>query len=142
MKFAYAAAALVAAAASVQAGETNGQRLARGLAPLPPKRMYHPSRVSEAKRAAPSGTPGEGSGSCNTGPIQCCNSVAKANDGVIGAILGLLELIIDPEVLVGVQCSPLSAVGVGGSSCSATPVCCENNSHGGLISIGCIPIIL
>ncbi|KAI0833708.1 fungal hydrophobin-domain-containing protein [Trametes gibbosa] len=142
MKFTYALAALVATAASVHASETNGQRLARGLSPLPPKRMYHPSHISEAKRAAPSGTPSSGGGNCNTGPVQCCNSVKKANDGVIGAILGLLELILDPEVLVGVQCSPLSGVGVGGSSCSATPVCCENNSHGGLISIGCIPIIL
>ncbi|KAH9846232.1 fungal hydrophobin [Lenzites betulinus] len=142
MKFAYAAATLVAAAASVQAGETNGQRLARGLSPLPPKRMYHPTRTSEAKRAAPSGTPSSGSGNCNTGPIQCCNSVGKANDDVFSAILGLLGMVLDPDVLVGVTCSPLSGVGVGGSSCSATPVCCENNSEGGLISIGCIPIIL
>ncbi|EIW57768.1 fungal hydrophobin [Trametes versicolor FP-101664 SS1] len=144
MKFAYAVAALVATAASVQAGETNGQRLARGLSPMPPKRMYHPSRASEAKRATPSGTPPSGgSGNCNTGPVQCCNSVQKAGTGgVIGAILGLLDVVLDPEALVGLQCSPLSAVGVGGSSCSSTPVCCENNSQGGLISIGCIPIIL
>ncbi|KAI0663730.1 fungal hydrophobin-domain-containing protein [Cubamyces menziesii] len=140
MKFSYAVATLVAAAASVQAHETNAQRLARGLSPLPPRRMYTPSHASEAKRATPSGSPG--SGNCNTGPIQCCNQVSKANDNVISTILGLLDLVIDPEALVGVQCSPLSVVGVGGSSCSSTPVCCENNSQGGLISIGCIPIIL
>ncbi|OSC99926.1 fungal hydrophobin [Trametes coccinea BRFM310] len=142
MKFSYAVAAVVAAAASVQASETNAHRLARGLSPLPPRRLYTPSRASEAKRAAPSGAPAEPSGNCNTGPIQCCNQVGKANEGIFGALLGLLEMVVDPEVLVGVQCSPLSAVGVGGSSCSATPVCCENNSEGGLISIGCIPIIL
>ncbi|KAI0329279.1 fungal hydrophobin [Cubamyces sp. BRFM 1775] len=141
MKFSYAVATLVAAAASVQAHETNAQRLARGLSPLPPRRMYTPTHASEAKRATPSGSPG-GSGNCNTGPIQCCNQVSKANDNVISTILGLLDLVIDPEALVGLQCSPLSGVGVGGSSCSATPVCCENNSQGGLISIGCIPIIL
>ncbi|KAI0775002.1 fungal hydrophobin [Trametes elegans] len=142
MKFTYAVAALVATAASVQASETNAERLARGLSPAPPRRMYHPSRANEAKRAAPSGTPGSGgdSGSCNTGPIQCCNEVHQANSGgVVGAILELLGLILDPEVLVGLQCSPLDVLGLGGSSCSATTVCCENNSHGGLINIGCIP---
>ncbi|KAI0671940.1 fungal hydrophobin-domain-containing protein [Trametes maxima] len=142
MKFTYAVAALAATAASVQAAETNAQRLARGLSPLPPRRMYSPSSVSEAKRAAPSGTPGQGSGSCNTGPVQCCNSVGKANDGLIGSILGLLGIILHPDTDVGLQCSPLSGVGLGGSSCSSTPVCCENNAHGGLISIGCLPIIL
>ncbi|KAI9066087.1 fungal hydrophobin [Trametes sanguinea] len=142
MKFSYAVAAVLAAAASVQAHETNAQRLARGLSPLAPRRLYTPSRASEAKRAAPSGSPSEPSGNCNTGPIQCCNQVGKANEGIFGEITGLLGMILDPEILVGLQCSPLNVAGVGGSSCSATPVCCENNSEGGLISIGCIPIIL
>ncbi|CDO77000.1 hypothetical protein BN946_scf184298.g27 [Trametes cinnabarina] len=142
MKFSYAVAAVIAAAASAQAHETNGDRLARGLSPLRPRRLYAPSRASEAKRATPSGTPGQPSGNCNTGPIQCCNQVGKANEGLFGSILGLLGIIVDPDVLVGLQCSGISGVGVGGSSCSATPVCCENNSEGGLISIGCIPIIL
>ncbi|KAH9945468.1 fungal hydrophobin [Epithele typhae] len=140
MKFTYALAALVATAASVQASETNGQRMARGLNPLPPRNLRHPSRTTNAKRTSPSGSPS--SGSCNTGPVQCCNSVQKANDSVVSTILGLLGLVADPDVLVGLQCSPLSVVGVGGSSCSARTVCCENNSQGGLISIGCIPIFL
>ncbi|EJF64478.1 fungal hydrophobin [Dichomitus squalens LYAD-421 SS1] len=144
MKFTYAVAALVAAAASVQATETNAQRLARGLSPLPPRnyhRRHAPSRTEVAKRATPSGTPSEGDGNCNTGPVQCCNQVSKANNNVVAAILGLLGLGgIADDILVGVQCSPLSVVGVGaGSTCSQRPVCCENNSHGGLISIGCIP---
>ncbi|KAI9001555.1 fungal hydrophobin [Trametes punicea] len=142
MKFAYAVAALVAAAASVEARETNANRLARGLSPLPPRRMYTPSHASEAKRATPSGTPSSGGQSCSTGPVQCCNSVGKAKEDVFSMILGLLGIDADPEALVGVQCSPLSVVGVGGSQCQATTVCCENNSQGGLISIGCIPIIL
>ena len=48
MKFAYAIAAVVAAAASVQATETNAQRLARGLSPLPPRNLHRrhtPSRT-------------------------------------------------------------------------------------------------
>ncbi|KAI0788019.1 fungal hydrophobin [Fomes fomentarius] len=139
MKFTYALAAVVAAAASVQATETNGQRLARGLNPLPPRNLHHHgSRTSNAKPATPSGSSGDYS--CNTGPVQCCESVTKAHDNVITAILGLLNIPIVPDLLVGLKCSPLSVVGLGsGNACRQRPVCCENNSHGGLISIGCIP---
>ena len=46
MKFTYAVAALVAAASSVQAGQTNAHRLAHGLHPLPPRDIRaHPSRT-------------------------------------------------------------------------------------------------
>ncbi|KAJ3477110.1 hypothetical protein NLI96_g10691 [Meripilus lineatus] len=92
---------------------------------------------------APAG-PTSGAGSCNTGPIQCCNQVQAANGGgPITALLTLLGIVISPlNALVGSDCSPINVIGVGQSQCSATPVCCENNNVGGLISIGCIPIIL
>ncbi|PIL29857.1 hypothetical protein GSI_08064 [Ganoderma sinense ZZ0214-1] len=141
MKFSYAVAAVIAAAASVQAVETNGQRMARGLKPLPPRNLHHrASRTNEARGAKPSGTSG-GDYNCNTGKVQCCNQVSKANDSVISTILGLLGIGgVADDVLVGLKCSPLSVVGLGsGNSCSQRPVCCENNSEGGLISIGCIP---
>lgn len=51
--------------------------------------------------------------------------------GPIGkTILGLLGIVVaDLDVLLGAQCSPLSIVGVlSGQTCSATPICCENNS--------------
>ncbi|KAI0641396.1 hydrophobin [Trametes meyenii] len=86
----------------------------------------------------------QGSGSCNTGPISCCQDVRSASDSAVTSLLGLLGVVVeDLTVAVGIQCSPLSVIGVGsGNACSATPVCCENNSVGGLINIGCIPIIL
>ncbi|KAJ3476692.1 hypothetical protein NLI96_g10990 [Meripilus lineatus] len=89
-------------------------------------------------------TPTGSSGNCNTGPMQCCNSVQAANSGgPLALILGLLGIVVSPvNALVGLNCSPISVIGVGGSGCSATPVCCQNNNVGGLISIGCIPIIL
>ena len=62
---------------------------------------------------APGATGTVAAGNCNTGPVQCCNSTGKANDSVISTILGLLGLDADPDVLVGVQCSPLSGVGLG-----------------------------
>ncbi|KAJ3819346.1 fungal hydrophobin [Lentinula raphanica] len=116
--------------------ETNGERMARGLPPLPPqKRSGTP--VYAAKRTGPSSSPG----SCSTGPVQCCDSTAQADDPVAALILGLLGIIIPADVLVGITCSPISIIGAGSGSCSAQTVCCSDNSSS-LISIGCIPITL
>ncbi|OJT07043.1 Fruiting body protein SC1 [Trametes pubescens] len=82
-------------------------------------------------------------GDCNTGSIQCCNSVHETNENAVSVLLSLLGL--DAGSLtgsVGLQCSGISGVGAGQSSCQASPVCCTNNNVGGLISVGCIPIIL
>ncbi|KAH9884399.1 fungal hydrophobin [Cubamyces lactineus] len=80
---------------------------------------------------------------CNTGPIQCCDSVESANSAAGSAILSLLGVVLDDVTAqIGIKCSPISAVGLGQSSCSAKPVCCENNNVGGLISIGCAPVEL
>ncbi|KAI0826604.1 fungal hydrophobin-domain-containing protein [Trametes gibbosa] len=81
---------------------------------------------------------------CSTGSLQCCQSIGGADNPVIGLILGLLGIVIDGvDVLLGLQCSPIKIVGLGDDpACAANVVCCENNSIGGLISIGCIAIIL
>ncbi|KAI1798179.1 fungal hydrophobin [Ganoderma leucocontextum] len=86
----------------------------------------------------------EPTSSCTSGPIQCCQSIQSPTDPAASAILGLLDLVIEGlDVLVGLSCSPISVIGVGsGNACSANVVCCQNNNVGGLISIGCIPIIL
>jgi hypothetical protein len=43
-------------------------------------------------------------------------------------LLSILDVVLGAVTTVGLGCSPLSAVGLGGNSCSASPVCCENNS--------------
>ncbi|KAI1789333.1 fungal hydrophobin-domain-containing protein [Ganoderma leucocontextum] len=109
---------------------------------------------------APSGGNGNSGGQCNTGPIQCCNTIAQSNtpDGQQaimgqlgdassvdqGLLGGLLKAIVSGvNVPVGLNCSPITVLGiVGQDSCDAHPVCCENNAEGGLISIGCIPVSL
>ncbi|KAJ8455802.1 hypothetical protein ONZ51_g12329 [Trametes cubensis] len=92
---------------------------------------------------APASTSTEPASSCSTGPIQCCNSVQSASAPGIGALLGLLGIVLQSlDVLVGLDCSPISVIGVGGGECNANAVCCENNNVGGLISIGCVPVIL
>jgi len=90
--------------------------------------------------AQPSPTPIPAS-QCNTSNIRCCNSVQSASSSTASLLLGLLGIVLsDPNVLVGITCTPLSIVGVGGNSCTAQPVCCTNNSFNGVIAIGCTPI--
>ncbi|KAJ3553475.1 hypothetical protein NP233_g12634 [Leucocoprinus birnbaumii] len=84
------------------------------------------------------------SGSCNTGPIQCCNQVQNAKDANQDLLGGLLGLGLGSITgLIGLNCNPISAiVGIGGNSCSQQPVCCTDNKFGGLVSLGCTPINL
>ncbi|KDQ55051.1 hypothetical protein JAAARDRAFT_692493 [Jaapia argillacea MUCL 33604] len=81
---------------------------------------------------------------CTTGPIQCCDTVESASSPAAAGILASIGVVVqDVTALVGLTCSPITVIGVGsGSSCSASPVCCTDNSHGGLISIGCVPVTL
>ncbi|KAF9037123.1 hydrophobin, partial [Panaeolus papilionaceus] len=92
----------------------------------------------------PSPTPPPAS-QCNTGALQCCNSVQQANNvPVLGPIFGLLDIVVSPiTALVGVTCSPINVLGIGaGGACTAQPVCCQNNNFAGLIAIGCTPVTL
>ncbi|PBK98606.1 hydrophobin-251, partial [Armillaria gallica] len=83
----------------------------------------------------------EGGNSCTTGPVQCCSSVE--NVSMAAHVFGVIErrgYDIANLVDSGVTCSPISVIGVGGNSCSAQTVCCENNSFNGVVAIGCTPI--
>ncbi|EJD03535.1 fungal hydrophobin, partial [Fomitiporia mediterranea MF3/22] len=83
----------------------------------------------------------QSAGQCDTGALQCCQSVQDSNSNPISVLLGLLGVVLGPvNIPVGVTCSPITVVGAGGTSCSAQPVCCENNSFNGLIALGCTPI--
>ena len=66
---------------------------------------------------------------CNTGAIQCCDSVQSASSTGVSSLLGLLGIVLENlNIPVGLNCSPLSIIGIGGNSCTAAPVCCENNT--------------
>ncbi|EJD00316.1 fungal hydrophobin [Fomitiporia mediterranea MF3/22] len=76
---------------------------------------------------------------CNGGSLLCCNNVEPARDA--GFLLSLLGIVLqDLDVLVGVTCSALTSDSAESGSCNFSPVCCENNSFGGLIAIGCEPV--
>ncbi|KAF9002208.1 fungal hydrophobin-domain-containing protein [Cyathus striatus] len=93
--------------------------------------------------AAASAVPRTDSPQCNTGPVQCCNSLQSADSKEVTTLAGLLGIVLTGVTgLVGVNCSPISGVGVGGTSCNAQPVCCNGNNFNGVIVVGCSPIII
>ncbi|KAH9940201.1 hydrophobin [Epithele typhae] len=79
---------------------------------------------------------------CSTGILQCCELVEKASDPAAAAVLKSIGVVVqDVDTLIGLTCSPITVIGVGtGDSCSASTVCCDDNSHGSLISVGCVPV--
>ncbi|KAF8912070.1 fungal hydrophobin-domain-containing protein [Gymnopilus junonius] len=84
---------------------------------------------------------------CNTGNVQCCDKTVQGSDPktlsllqkVLGSLDGLLDLNLSG--LIGLDCSAIDIVRVGGNSCSLQPVCCDGATFkGGLVSLGCTPI--
>jgi hypothetical protein len=54
---------------------------------------------------------------CNTGDAQCCNTVTSATDPSATALLGLLGVVVEGvDVLVGLTCTPITVIGVGGGA--------------------------
>ncbi|KIJ67294.1 hypothetical protein HYDPIDRAFT_25762 [Hydnomerulius pinastri MD-312] len=84
------------------------------------------------------------SSECDTGSLQCCNSVQAADSSAVTTLLGLLGIVVgDLTGQVGLGCSPITVVGTGsGATCTQEPVCCTGNSYSGLINLGCSPINL
>ncbi|RDX49772.1 fungal hydrophobin [Lentinus brumalis] len=71
----------------------------------------------------------------------CCKATGTASDPAIAKQLGLLGIVVqDVNALIGVNCSPITVIG--SSSCSTTTVTCTDNSHGGLVALGCVPVTL
>ena len=53
---------------------------------------------------------------------------ASSSDGT--ALLALLGIVIEGiDAVLGLNCSPISVIGVGtGNACSSNVVCCDNNN--------------
>ncbi|KAG7087828.1 hypothetical protein E1B28_013767 [Marasmius oreades] len=80
--------------------------------------------------------------------LRCCQQVGSATDpsiitqatslGVLSVLAGLLA-----SVEVGLNCSPITVIGGDNGACSGgTTVICNDNSHGNLISVGCVPVTI
>ncbi|KAN0094870.1 hypothetical protein V8E55_003157 [Tylopilus felleus] len=90
--------------------------------------------------AVPSRKVRDGSSSeCDTGSVQCCNSVQSVRPSLID--VGDLEN-TDMAFFIGFTCSliTLGSISVG-SSCTSQPVCCNDDTFNG-ISTGCSPITI
>ncbi|KAK7054481.1 hypothetical protein VNI00_003679 [Paramarasmius palmivorus] len=91
--------------------------------------------------ATPTPGYGEPSSQCDVGELQCCKNVAQAGDPKAKDALGLLDIIVqDVNVPIGLNCDPITIIGVSGTSCAAQPVCCKDNNFNGVVAIGCTPI--
>ncbi|EGN92731.1 hypothetical protein SERLA73DRAFT_79304 [Serpula lacrymans var. lacrymans S7.3] len=78
---------------------------------------------------------------CNTGPVQCCNTLTTASNSQAAGLIQQIGLSgIGANIPVGLDCNPITAIGVGsGSTCSANPTCCTNVYTNGL-GVDCNPI--
>ncbi|KAK7683798.1 hypothetical protein QCA50_013174 [Cerrena zonata] len=80
---------------------------------------------------------------CTAASLLCCQSVLPASDPVMSTLLGLLGIVVLPvSTKCGVQCDPVSVIGLGGNPCKANLVCCDNTSLLPIVAIGCAPIAI
>ncbi|KAM5537117.1 hypothetical protein V8D89_009263 [Ganoderma adspersum] len=87
---------------------------------------------------------GSTSGTCNTGTLNCCQTISSSSDPSTNALLGLIGVVLQGvDVAVGLNCDPITAIGVGlSNTCQAQPACCPDNATGNAVSIGCVPVSL
>lgn len=62
-------------------------------------------------------TPAPAADACDTGALQCCQSVQPGGSPAVAPILKSIGVVVqDVNIPVGVTCSPISVVGVGSGS--------------------------
>ncbi|SJL14496.1 related to Hydrophobin-3 [Armillaria ostoyae] len=85
----------------------------------------------------------DGAACSATGTAQCCESTQSPTNlsTPASALLGLLGVVIgDLTADVGLTCTPITVLGVGGTQCNNQVVCCNNNNFNGAVALGCTPI--
>ncbi|KDQ62779.1 hypothetical protein JAAARDRAFT_203827 [Jaapia argillacea MUCL 33604] len=80
---------------------------------------------------------------CDTGSLNCCNSVQDYNSPTVGNLLGPLQIILQGlEGQAGVDCTPVTVMGGEvGSNCDSHSLCCTGGvkQSGNLVAVGCTP---
>ncbi|KAJ6466931.1 hypothetical protein C8R45DRAFT_480842 [Mycena sanguinolenta] len=115
--------------------ETNGQRMSRGLGPLPPRWM--PTRAQSSDTAnQPSASPSPGAVLCRADGVPlCCTSAVSPSDPTAAFLLELLTAPEPDSGLVAITCSRL-----GRRKCARNAVCCNNDTFDGVIATGCTAV--
>ncbi|KIM61504.1 hypothetical protein SCLCIDRAFT_1215971 [Scleroderma citrinum Foug A] len=96
--------------------------------------------LSSLVAAAPEPVARGGGASCSNGTAQCCNSTYENNATNTNLLEGLLGIVLDvtAQGLLGLDCSPITVIGLGGgASCTQQAVCCQGTDFTGLVNIGC-----
>ncbi|KLO15763.1 hydrophobin-251 [Schizopora paradoxa] len=71
----------------------------------------------------------------------CCNSVQSSSSQSITSLLGAIGVVLQGvNVPIGLDCSPITGVGVSGTSCTNDPVDCDQIIASALVGINCTPI--
>ncbi|KAG6337309.1 hypothetical protein ID866_1771 [Astraeus odoratus] len=77
---------------------------------------------------------------CSNGTLQCCSQTLTADQASVNLLQGLLGAVINPIIgpLFAINCSPITAIGVGGgATCAQQAVCCTGTQFNGLVNVGC-----
>ncbi|KAI9300640.1 fungal hydrophobin-domain-containing protein [Cunninghamella echinulata] len=82
---------------------------------------------------------------CNTGPVQCCNTLRQYNDFHPEALTSIFNIVgVSAEDVLrgqlGVDCTSVSVAGGSGQNCNTQPVCCSQVQQNGIVGINCTPI--
>ncbi|KAK0215351.1 hydrophobin [Armillaria nabsnona] len=98
--------------------------------------------LATATTTIPSGG-GDGAACTATGTAQCCDSTQSPTDltAPVVTLLGSLGVVVSQLTgNVGLSCTPITVIGVGGTQCSNQVVCCNDNNFNGVVSLGCTPL--
>jgi len=71
----------------------------------------------------------------------CCDSTTTAGAPGIATLLSTIGVVAQGvDVPIGLGCSPITAVGVSGTSCTADPVSCDQLFAASAVGVDCTPI--
>lgn len=76
---------------------------------------------------------------CNTGGVQCCNTIESSESESVSSVLAQQGFILQGQnIPIGLNCDSFATDSVG-SNCATQPVCCDKTLVGGF-GINCNPI--
>ncbi|KAK0443345.1 hydrophobin [Desarmillaria tabescens] len=86
---------------------------------------------------------GDGAACTATGTAQCCDSTQSPTDlsAPVVSLLDSLGVVVSQLTgNVGLSCTPITVISVGGTQCNNQVVCCNDNNFNGVVSLGCTPL--